>query len=173
MKVKELVAGIENKDFNLEKELQVKTYLPIELKKTIAQSIIYDCTESDNGVIKVDSIQRYMSYVKYMITSHTNLEYTDEDYDTLCSLGLLDIIMDCFEADAKECSRILNLMTDDYMQEMSIDFAVAKFLNNLTGNLNNITENIVQKTNETNLNDIVPDSIDMNKLGDFLQNYIK
>lgn len=173
MKVKELVAGIENKDFNLEKELQVKTYLPIELKKTIAQSIIYDCTESDNGVIKVDSVQRYMSYVKYMITSHTNLEYTDEDYDTLCSLGLLNIIMDCFEADAKECSRILNLMTDDYMQEMSIDFAVAKFLNNLTGNLNNITENIVQKTNETNLNDIVPDSIDMNKLGDFLQNYIK
>ena len=173
MKIQELVAGIENKDFNLEKELQVKTYLPIELKKTIAQSIIYDCTESDNGVIKVDSIQRYMSYVKYMITSHTNLEYTDEDYDTLCSLGLLDIIMYCFEADAKECSRILNLMTDDYMQEMSIDFAVAKFLNNLTGNLNNITENIVQKTNETNLNDIVPDSIDMNKLGDFLQNYIK
>lgn len=173
MKIEELVAGIENKDFNLEKELQVKTYLPIELKKTIAQSIIYDCTESDNGVIKVDSVQRYMSYVKYMITSHTNLEYTDEDYDTLCSLGLLNIIMDCFEADAKECSRILNLMTDDYMQEMSIDFAVAKFLNNLTGNLNNITENIVQKTNETNLNDIVPDSIDMNKLGDFLQNYIK
>ena len=46
MKVQELLANIKNKDFNLERGLQVKKYLPIELKKTIAQSIIYDCTEN-------------------------------------------------------------------------------------------------------------------------------
>lgn len=78
MTVKELLMNIHNKDFNLERGLQVKKYLPIEAKKTIAQGIIYDCTNEEDGVIKVDSVQKYLSYVKYMITMHTNFAYTDE-----------------------------------------------------------------------------------------------
>ena len=101
MKVQELVMNIKNKEFKLEKALEVKKYLPIEVKKTIAQSIIYDCTNDELGVIKVDSVQRYMSYVRYMIVAHTNLIYTDEDYDMLCSTEygdttLLNAIMDYF-----------------------------------------------------------------------------
>lgn len=112
MKVNELLMNIKNKDFKLERGLQVKTYLPIEVKKAVAQGIIYDCTSEENGVVKVDSVQRYMSYVRYMITSHTDLEYTDDNYDALCSTmyedtTLLNAIMDCFDSDAKECLRIL------------------------------------------------------------------
>ena len=76
MTVNELLMNIKNKEFSLERGLQVKKYLPMEVKKTIAQGIIYDCTNEADGVIKVDSVQRYLSYVKYMITMHTNLEYT-------------------------------------------------------------------------------------------------
>ena len=73
MKVQELLMNIHNKEFNLERGLQVKKYLPMEAKKTIAQGIIYECTREENGIIFVDSVQRYMSYVKYMLNMHTNL----------------------------------------------------------------------------------------------------
>ena len=107
MRVNELVKRINGGNFDLEKELEIKKYLPIEVKKTIAQSVIYECVEEENDAIKIDSVQKYLSYNKYMITTHTNLEYTDEDYDMLCSTfvngkSLRDIIIRCFDDDATE-----------------------------------------------------------------------
>lgn len=173
MKVNELLMNIHNKEFNLGKRLEVKIYLPIEVKKTIAQSIMFDCVTELDGVVKIDSIERYMSYVRHMITMHTNLEYTDADYDVLCSTeygdsNLLNEIMDCFGNDAQECSRILTLMIDDYMQEMSIEFAVAKFLNGLGKSINGIVETINSKVSDVN----IPEQVDMDKLNTFLSTYI-
>ena len=178
MKVKELLMNIHNKDFNLERELQVKKYLPIEVKKTIAQGIIYDCTSEEGGVVKVDSVQRYLSYVRYMITMHTNLEYTDEDYDTLCSAeyietALLNAIMSCFEADAKECSRILDLMTDDYMQEFTIESTVAKFLGGLSKSISGIADKINEQIGSIDVKSMIPEDTDKEKLSKFLSEYIK
>jgi hypothetical protein len=174
MKVNELLMNIHNKEFNLERALEVKTYLPIEAKKTIAQGIIYECVDETDGIFKIDSVQRYLSYVKYMITMHTNLEYADDDYDVLCStecngVSLLNAIMDCFGDDAKECSRILNLVTDDYMQERSLESSVAKFLNGLSSTV----ASFAQKVGDLDLQSMIPDNMDMDKLNTFLNNYIK
>lgn len=170
MKINELMANIHRKDFNMDKELQVKKYLPIEEKKLIAQGIIYECTEEVNGCIKVDSVRQYLSYVKYMILRHTNLEYTQEDYDKLCSTNyqdktLLNAIMDCFAADAKECTRIMNLMTSDHMQQNSMEFIVGKFLNN-------ISEALKEKLDEFDVNALIPQGMDKDKLVNFINNYM-
>ena len=168
MKVNELLMNIHNKEFNLERGLQVKKYLPMEAKKTIAQGIIYECTTEENGVTKIDSVQRYMSYVKYMITMHTNLEYADENYDALCSTTygektLLNAIMDAFEADAKECSRILNLMCDDISYNNSIELTVGEFIYNLNGALNMFANQLHDKLESVSLGDL-----DISKLNEFL-----
>ena len=173
MKVQELLVNIKNKEFKLERGLEVKKYLPIEVKKTIAQGIIYDCTDDTEGVIKVDSVQRYMSYVRYMITTHTNLEYTDENYDALCSTkygetNLLNAIMDCFCDDAKECTRILNLMTDDLVYENSIEFSVGRLLNNINNSLSSITAGLTGKINDFDLNNIASNGIDAKQLTNIL-----
>lgn len=173
MKINELLMAINNIDFNMEKELEVKKYLPIEEKKLIAQGIIYECTERVNGTIKVDSVQRYLSYVKYMILRHTNLEYTQEDYDELCSTGVLNDIMECFGEDAQECSRILNLMMDDYMQEVTLEFTVAKFLDNISGMIEGLAEKLNNQVEGLNLSSIIPSDIDANKLANFLNMYVK
>ena len=178
MKIEKLLMDIRNKDFKLESGLDVKKYLPIELKKTIAQAIIYDCTSEDGGVIKVDSVERYMSYVRHMITTHTNLEYTDENYDVLCSTeygdtSLLNAIIECFGEDAKECSRILDLVMNDYMQESTVDFTLAKLLYDATGAINKFVTKVTQKIEGIDLKSMIPDSVDMNKLGTFLDKYIK
>lgn len=164
MYVNKLIENLKKKDFNLEKALEVKKYLPIEVKKTIAQGIIYECTDDDEGAIKVDSVQRYMAYVRYMITTHTNLVYTDEDYDVLCSTeyeggSLLDVIMSYFGDDAKECSRILNLMMDDYMQTATLEFTVAKFLYGLNTALGTLLDGINQKVDGIDVKGIVNDIV--------------
>ena len=169
MKVNELLMNIHNKEFNLERGLQVKKYLPMEVKKTIAQSIIYECTSNEGGIMKFDSVQRYMSYVKYMITMHTNLEYADENYDVLCSTmynneTLLNAILNCFEAEAKECMRILNLMCDDVAYENSIEFKISELIYNLNNSLSVLSEKMQTKVESFNL-----DGVDINQLSNFLK----
>lgn len=164
MKIAELLMNIKNKEFKLERGLEVKKYLPIETKKTIAQAIIYDCSSTEQGVIKIDSVERYMSYVRYMITTHTNLDYTDENYDALCSTTcgdttLLNAIMDCFEADAKECMRILNLMTDDVIRENAIEFSVGKLLYNINNSLGDLTGEMKKKIDGFDINEAVVNGI--------------
>ena len=160
MKVQELLMNIKNKEFKLERGLEVKKYLPMEAKKTIAQAIIYDCTSDEDGIVKVDSVQRYMSYVRYMITTHTNLKYTDEDYDALCSTEygettLLNAIMKCFEADATECSRILNLMTDDLIYDNSINVVFGKLLFKLSDTLTSMISGMSDKIGELGIKDVI------------------
>jgi len=115
-------------------------------------------------------VQQYLSYVKYMILRHTNLEYTYEDYDKLCSnmyndKTLLNAIMDCFVDDAKECTRIMNLMTSDYMQQNSLEFIVGQFLNG-------IGEALKDKIESFDLQSFLPNDIDKNKIVNFLNNYM-
>lgn len=178
MKINELLMNIKNKEFKLERGLEIKKYLPIEVKKTIAQAIIYDCTSDEDGVVKVDSVERYMSYVRHMIVTHTNLEYTDENYDALCSTEygdttLLNAIMKCFEADATECSRILNLVTDDFAQEHSIENAVGKFLYGLNSAINNVSSTINEKISNFDMQEVISKDFDLEKVSDFLTKYVK
>ena len=173
MKVQELLMSIHRKDFNIEKELQVKKYLPIEAKKTIAQGIIYECTNEEDGVVKVDSVQRYLSYVRYMITMHTNLKYTDADYDMLCSTEyqdttLLNAIVKTFESDANECNRILGLMMNDYLDNNATENQLIMAAAQLVNGLVNITNTLEKKVTDIKLDDILPQDFDINKLNDFL-----
>lgn len=176
MKINELVANIRNAQFDLERRLEVKKYLPIELKKTIAQGIIFDCTDNSEGVIKVDSLERYMSYVRHMIIHHTNLEYTDGDYDTLCSTeygegNLLNAIVECFGADAQECSRILDLMMNDYMQENTIEFTIVRLLNGLGNSLDGVIGVLNEKLNGFDLKSMMPENMDVQQVMNFLEKY--
>ena len=178
MKINALLMNIHNNDFKLEKGLQIKKYLPMDVKKTIAQGIIYECTENDGGAIKMDSVQRYLSYVKYMIIMHTDLEYTDEDYDVLCSTEyggatLLDAIMECFGDDAKECQKILDFMVEDYLRENSVEVVAMKFINSLNTLLSDVATKITTKIDEIDFKDMVPDDVNKKQLSEFLSKYLK
>lgn len=169
MKVNELIEKINtSEEINFKEVLEIKEYLPIAIKKAIAQEIVYESTYDDNGFIKVDSFERYMSYVRHMIVYHTNLEYTDDDYDMLCSTiykesTVLETIMSCFSKDAKECSRILDMITGDYMQETTLGCVIIQALNNIKKDAGELTKKL--------LDSIPADAIkntDLNKLNDFV-----
>jgi hypothetical protein len=174
MRVNELLMNIRNKSFKLQTGLQIKQYLPIREKQAIAHLIINECTDEVNGVIELDSMQQYLSYVKHMILMHTNLDYSDEDYDKLCSTeymetNLLNAIMSCFGPDAEECSRILNLMLDDYMRRNSIEHMVGKFLNSL----NNAVDNLAASLSNFDISSVVPKDLDIERFNQMLKQYVK
>lgn len=178
MKVNELLMNIHNKEFDLERRLQVKKYLPIEVKKTIAQGIIFECTDEENGAIKVDSVQRYLSYVRYMITMHTNLEYTDEDYDTICSTeyketSLLNAIVSSFQSDANECNRILDLMMDDYIENNSASNQIVSVITGFINSLIVMAKGLENKVSDMKIDELIPNDLDLNQLSEFLNNYKK
>lgn len=174
MKVQELLENIKKENFNLAEALQVKKYLPIDVKRTIAQGIIFECVGEEFGVIKVDSVQKYMAYVRYMITTHTNLEYIDDDYDVVCSTEcadgtLLDAIFDCFGRDADEFEMILDIMIEDYMQDFSIESTIARFVNEFGATIKGFAD----KINGLDIEKFIPKGFDVNKLNSFLNKYIK
>lgn len=169
MRVNDLINKMNTEGFNLAETIEAKTYLPIVLKKVIAQEIVYDCTSEDNGVIKVDSFERYMSYVRHMITEHTNLEYTDDDYDTICSTeyngdSLLGAIIGCFGEDAKECSRVLEMVMGDYMQDTTLESILAKTLYNLETKLGSFIEKMADNTKN-----MIPEGMDIEGLGKLIE----
>ena len=164
MKINELLASIHRNNFNISKELNIKKYLPINEKKKIAEAIMEECISIENGVVKLDSVQQYLSYVRYMITNYTNLDYTDDDYDKLCSTeygesDLLGAIISCFGNDAKECSRILNLMIDDLMRENSIEYRIGGLVLDISYLIDQLTNKI--------------EELDTNNLASFISRYIK
>lgn len=174
MRIGQLLENIKNDNFNMEQELQVKKYLPMEEKKLIAKGIMYECTENTDGFIKVDSVQQYLSYIKFMIKHHTNLEYRYEDYDVLCSTEyngdtLINSIINCFEADAKECTRIMKLTIDDYLQNNSL----AAQVGSVVLGINNLLSLIESKVDGFDIGSILPDGLDTNRLNTFLTNYVK
>ena len=96
----------------------------------------------------------------------------------LCSTAyhdstLLNAIMKCFESDATECSRILNLVTDDFVKEHSIENVVAQFLHNLNNSLETITATLGDKINSFDIKTLLPQDFDGGKMNNFLQQYVK
>ena len=149
----------------------------MEEKRLIAKGIIYECTENVDGFIKVDSVQQYLSYIKFMIKHHTNLEYTYEFYDALCSVvyngdNLLNVIIGCFGEDAKECSRILNLEIGDLVRNNSVDASVVMLLNGIKSMTEGLSKKIEDKIDGIDFDSIIPKNIDSNRLNSFLSKYV-
>lgn len=176
MKVQELLENITNENFNLEDTLEIKKYLPIELKKSIAEGIIFDCTEEVDGLLKIDSFQKYMSYIRHMIVHHTNLEYTDRDYDALCSIEyaestLLNEIMNCFASDAQECARISDLMINDLLHENSLEFNISRFVNRLSGAIDSLSNAFAEKLDSFDFEKSIAENTDLNNVINFLEKF--
>lgn len=149
----------------LKKELEVKDYVPFVEKQSIAQIVLESCGHISDGVITIDSIQKYIIFTITVLSTYTNLEFSGDEtdldaYDSLCSLTvgdgtLLDAIIKTFEKEYLRCNDILNMMTADLLAENNIEKQIGRFLSGisdkandfggiLTQNMSNITENFDQ-----------------------------
>ena len=138
----------------IKKELEIKDYIPFVEKQSIAQVVLESCGHIKDGVIAIDSVQKYIIFTIMVLSTYTNLEFNEdesglEDYDILCSFPvndgtLLDAIIQTFEKEYVRCNDILNMMTADLMAENNIEKQVGKFLSGLSKKIEDFSDAFIQ-----------------------------
>ena len=107
----------------IKKELEVKDYVPFVEKRELCERVLNACnTKSDSGIVKVDSVSRYIVFTISIISKYTNLEFSSgkdtefdslDEYDMLCQANLLNPILDVIGSEYTTCNNILNMMMAD------------------------------------------------------------
>jgi hypothetical protein len=144
------------------------------------QSADYTFYKEKNCIVSTDLSKKYENFKQashygdiYNLGELHKIAKQFNNYDELCLNGILNAIIECFAEDAQECSRILNLMMDDYMQENSMEFIVGKFLNNLWDVVSGLADNLNKQVENFDLASIMPEDMDADKLVKFLNTYVK
>lgn len=124
-KAKKFIAtknGVDEKIEYLKKELELKEYIPFADKRELCANVIDACCEKKGGLIKVDSVTRYIIFTISIISAYTSLEFSSgeddeydslDEYDMLCEAGLLNPILALIGEEYATCNNILNMMMDD------------------------------------------------------------
>lgn len=146
MKARELVGMYKkNKSIDLKSVLNVKKYIGVAYKQKIAELVLDASLEEVDGILQMNSFDRYLLFTIAVIEMHTDLEFSDEndeehssvdDYDALCEIGLLDKIIDTFKEDYNACQIVLDMMTSDRIKNHdNLQKKIYRFLNNFISQL--------------------------------------
>ena len=161
----------------IKEKLEVKDYVSFVEKQSIAQVVLETCANMKDGVIAIDSIQKYIIFTIMVLSTYTNLEFDgDEDlasYDALCSyqIGdgtLLDEIVKTFEKEYVRCNDILNMMTADLMAENNIEKQVGKLLSGISEKINNLGDSLIDKLGNFNMD---LNQLDIDKLSNIISKF--
>ena len=138
--------GVDEKIEYLKNELEVKEYMPFADKRELCAAVIGACcTKDDGGLIKVDSVSRYIIFTISIISAYTALEFSSgeeydslDEYDMLCEAGLLNPILALIGDEYATCNNMLNMMMDDIIAnnntvEAVVGNALIKVSNSLDG----------------------------------------
>lgn len=144
-------------DFNVAKLLNVKTYVPVLRKRQLAELVYQNSISFESGLVKVDSLTKYLIFSMLMISEYTDLEFTvDEngsataeaiaEYDALCEAGLVDIVIGCFATDYARANEILNYVFKDNLAVMNtVEAVIGNFVEDLNGYLESLAESLKNK----------------------------
>lgn len=169
MKINEFCTNFKNKRFittpqgaeemvtYLKKELEVKEYLPFADKRELCEKVLDTCnTRGNDGLIKIDSVSRYIIFTVAIISKYTNLEFSsgeDEEYDSLdeydmlCQNHLLNPILGVIGEEYDVCNNLLNMMMEDIIAnnntvEAVLGYAFGKVTDSLDGLIDTFAEKV-------------------------------
>lgn len=175
MKINELITMVNNDKngvLNIQKALEVKKYIPVMKKYEIAQLVFAASVTSNNGLIEIDSLKKYLNFTALMLSEYTNLEFSSDeeggfiaDYDALCEAGLLDRILACFEEDYNRSLSVLNnLFADEISNHNTVENVLAELAVNISNAVDGVAEVMKDK-----LEDFDASNIDMSGIEDVLK----
>ena len=154
----------------LKRELDVKDYVPFAEKRELCANVLNACnTKESSGLVKVDSVSRYIIFTISIISKYTNLEFSSGDeefdsldeYDMLCQSGLLNEILDVVGAEYTTCNNMLNMMMSDIeSNNNTIENVVATILGNIGNSVDNLIDVFAEKVESMELD---LSQIDMDK----------
>lgn len=164
----------------LKKTLEIKDYVPFAEKRELCANVLNACNaKGDGGLVKVDSVSRYIVFTLSIISKYTNIEFSSGDdeidsldeYDMLCQEGLLNPILDVIGGEYVTCNNILNMMMEDILSnnntiENVIETVLGKFSNSVDGLLTAIADKV--ESMELDLS-----QIDINKYTGLIDKFIQ
>lgn len=157
----------EDGSIDLQRTLEVKSYIPFSQKYELCSSVLDACNDIDikTGLVSVDSVNRNVTFIVKMISMYTNIEFSPDEnldvssideYDMLCENGLLKPILNLFSEEYVECEKMLLTMQNDLIANNNT-------LHNVLGNgmkyLLGIADVLKKKVDTLNL-DLNQDNID-------------
>ena len=155
----------------LKKTLEIKDYVPFAEKRELCANVLNACNTRDySGLVKVDSVSRYITFTISIISKYTSLEFSSgedsefdslDEYDMLCQANLLNPILDVIGEEYVTCNNILNMMMSDIVaNNNTVESVVATILGNLSESVDDFIDVLADKVESLNLD---LNQIDINK----------
>lgn len=145
----------------LKKELEIKDYVPFAEKRELCANVLNACnTRDDSGLVKVDSVSRYIIFTISIISKYTNLEFSSgedefdslDEYDMLCQSGLLNPIIEVIGEEYVTCNNILNMMMADIeANNNTVEAVIGTALGKVTGSIDGLIGALAEKVKELDL----------------------
>lgn len=171
MKVQELLTKINNANFDLNTELEIKKYIPIMDKKMFVMDVISSCTDDIDDFISVDRFKMNIYFDMKALDLYTNLEIADDfdemvvQYDMLCESGMMNKIIVLFEEDYCAMCDVLDSELNELLIQNSIEAQVVKVANKV----NNLIDGIGIALDGLDINTILPEGANINELIDTIK----
>ena len=147
---------------HIRKTLAVKAYIPFVEKRELCERVLNASnTQDENGLVKVDSVSRYIIFTLSIISKYTNLEFSSgkdtefdslDEYDMLCQSGLLNAILDVIGEEYATCNNILNMMMADIeANNNTIEAVLGHNLSKITDSVDGLIDALAEKVKKMNL----------------------
>lgn len=146
----------------LKKELEIKDYVPFSEKRELCQKVLKTCNTRDkSGLVKVDSVSRYIIFTLSVISEYTNIEFSSgedskldplDEYDMLCKNHLLNPILEVIGEEYAACNNMLNMMmTDIETNNNTVEAVLGHNLGKLVGSIDDFIDVLATKVEGLNL----------------------
>lgn len=151
--------GMEERISWINKELGVVDYIPFADKRELCKNVLDACCTKDGGLVKVDSVTRYILFTIAVISRYTELEFNaDEDYDSLdeydmlCESRLLNPILELIGDEYATCNNMLNMMMDDVIaNNNTVEAVLGHALDKVSGSLDGLIGAFANKVEDMEL----------------------
>lgn len=180
MKVMEFIESVKknpNQATAVCKKIIKTRYIPVLEKRQLAELVYENSIEVENGLVKVDSLSKYLIFTLLMLTRYTELEFavdengaaTEEaikEYDALCENGLINPIIAEFSEDYARANEIMNnVFQDNLAVANTVEAVVGKASGYLLNIIDSFATTLESKVDEMSLD---LSNIDMEQIGKFL-----
>ena len=153
-------------------------YIPVLEKRQLADIVYANSIEMENGIVKVDSLSKYLIFTLLMLTKYTELEFsvdengvaTEEairEYDALCENDLINKVIAEFAEDYTRSNEIMNYVFQD---NLAVNNTIEAVAGKVTTALLNIVDDFANTlSNKVDEMSFAFENLDMGQLQNILQ----
>lgn len=140
--------------------IDVKSYLPIQDKIQLIDTVIDESIELWYGHLRFNEINRYLIFTREVLSAYTNLTWSDDrdvrmlEYDMLKTSGLLEKTIGFFEAEYGVCNSLLNMQINYVLEDNKIEAQLAKLIESGIEKLDVVADKAQQALENLNLDEL-------------------